>query len=185
MRYWISVMLLVFAGCGGDAVVELRAGDALDKAADIFQATVEEYHDEVVVADDGREEAVAMAFVDRMKASTDNPQDVADFLAAQRKIRADREVESMRFSAASDNVKGLRDVASGLREIATASMTLDDEMRRYFSGWIEQAKTARSERQAERLAERQRNRETVAGYVRQVFPRATPAAPAPAAGGGQ
>jgi hypothetical protein len=170
MRWIAWVTLLVLGGClagcmGGDAGVELRAGDALDRAADNVQVLVDEYHGEVVLGDDGREEAIAMAFVARVKSNPDNPQDVADFLAAGRKIRQDREAELARYTAALDNVKGLREVASSLRTLATQSLTLNDEARRYFASMAENMRAARAEAAATRQAERQKNREAYGAFV--------------------
>lgn len=129
------------AGCGGDAGLELAATDVLLAVADQMEVTVGEYHDEVSRYDDSRESAVTSAFVARVQKdagdSSAMASHVAEFEAALRKIRADRETEWGRRTAAMDNVGVLREVARGLQRLALESLTLRDEVRRYLSAWIE------------------------------------------------
>lgn len=138
---WGWVVLATAAGCGGDAGMELAAGDAALAIADQLQTAVGEYHTEVSRADDGREQALVAAFVQRVR--TDHADEarlathVSEFEAALGKVRQDREVEQQRRAAALDNVAALRELAGGMQKLALESLTLSDEMRRYLSGWVE------------------------------------------------
>jgi hypothetical protein len=128
------------AGCG-DARLELAAADALTAAADRMETVVAEYHGDVVRLDDSREQAVVEAFVQRVKANPTDEQVVAGHEAAFRSalsmIREDRAVEWRRHAAAAENAAAVREVADGLQRMGLESVSLQDEMRRYLSGWIE------------------------------------------------
>ncbi len=136
------VLVLPAGGCGGgDAGMELAAGDAALAIADQLQTAVGEYHAEVSKADDGREHAVVAAFVQRVQADHADQSrvttHVGEFEAALGKIRQDRELEQQRRAAAMDNVAALRELAGGMQKLALESLTLSDEMRRYLAGWVE------------------------------------------------
>lgn len=128
-------------GCGGDATMELAASDAIDAVADQMTVTVEEYHREVVAADADREAAVIAAFVRRVQhdhADTSAvDQHVDAFGQALGRLRQDRETVWQRREAAKANIQTLREIGGGLRTLALESLNLDDEMRRYITGWIE------------------------------------------------
>lgn len=153
MRAWPGFGLLMglIGGCGGDARVELSAADALGATAEQMERTILEYHQEVTQYDDAREAAVAAAFVARVRKDADDESAVeahaAAFEQALRKVRADRETEWTRRAAALDNVGVLREVSRGLRKTAIESLSLQDEMKRYLTGWIE-ARRRREEAQA-------------------------------------
>ena len=142
--WWVGIVLV--AGCGGDARLELSAADALLATADQMALTIQEYHEEVSAYDDSRESEVVSAFVARVQAATDDPvaidSHVADFKAALRKIRTDRGTEFTRRESAMDNVHVLRELARGLQRLAIESLTLQDEMRRYLTGWVETRRRA-------------------------------------------
>lgn len=145
----LAVASVIISGCGGDAGVELAAGDALVAVADQMQLTIEEYHRDVASHDDGREDATIAAFVARVQS---DHQDTAamqthtrDFQAALRRIRGDREVEWRRRSAAMDNVTVVREMAGGLRKLALDSLSLRDEVRRYLDSWIANQRRAATE----------------------------------------
>ena len=133
--------MLWVAGCGGDARLELAAADALAAAAERMKTAVDEYHAEMAAFDDSREEAVAEAFVQRVRADAANEQAIAahsaEFKSALSRIREDRAVEQQRRAAVAENVSVVREVADGLRRMGVESLLLSDEMRRYLSGWIE------------------------------------------------
>jgi hypothetical protein len=137
------------AGCGGDAGMELAAGDAIVAVADQMQRTVQEYHLEVSRFDDNREDAVVAAFVNRVQADQANADAVGtharDFQAALRKIREDRETESRRRTAAVENVQVLREMARGMQKLALESLSLRDEARRYLDTWIANQRRAAAE----------------------------------------
>lgn len=135
-----AVLVCVCVGCGGDAGMELAAGDALLAVADQMQLTVQEYHEEVVRFDDTQKDAMVAAFVARVQADHDDAAametSVQDFTAAMRKVRQDREVEWQRRSAAVENVAALREVARGMQKLALESLSLRDEVRRYLESWM-------------------------------------------------
>ena len=141
---WLVIGLAV--GCGGDARLEMSAADALLATADQMVLTIQEYHEEVSAYDDSRESEVVSAFVARVQAAPDDPvaidSHVADFKAALRKICTDRATEFTRRGAAMDNVDVLRELARGLQRLAIESLTLQDEMRRYLTGWVETRRRA-------------------------------------------
>jgi hypothetical protein len=66
------------------------------------------------------------------------------FAAAMAKIRRDREVEGRRFGAAQTQADTIAEIARGLRRIGIESLSLQDEMRRYLSSYVETVKKARA-----------------------------------------
>lgn len=180
-----SSILVAQLGCGGDARVELAAGDALGAIAEQLETTVNEYHTEVSAGDDGREAAVAAAFVDRVLSAGDDRTQIQthtqEFLAALTKIRKDREVEWDRRNAARDNLRLLREVGRDLQKLAVQSMTLNDELRRYLTGWVETYQRTRREAQEARRQERAERKQAAAqaagqivGAIESRIPRAAP-----------
>ena len=151
--------LLVLCGCGGDARVELSAGDALLAVANQMERTVQEYHQEVNDYDDARETAVVNAFVARVRKDAADGTLVeghaAEFTQALAHIRSDRETESGRKSAAMENVSALREVSQGLQKLAIQSLSLQDEWKRYLTSWVEakQRKEAAAAKSAGAAAE--------------------------------
>src|SRR5262249_39945417 len=141
--------------------VELSAGDALNAVAGQMAGTIAEYHQEVSRFDDRREGDVVSAFVVRVRNnSSDEPtvnKHVADFEAALRKIRDDRETEWSRRTAAMDNVSVLREVSKGLQKLAIQSLSLQDEMRRYLGSWIEARQWADAEIRSQKAGVRIQN----------------------------
>lgn len=140
------IIVVMVGGCGGDARMELAAGDALRVAADGMETALNEYHREVGRLDDGREAAVVDAFVVRVQTDPDNAAEVerhiAEFKAAMERIRADRSVQWQRQAAALDNVAVVREVAEGMQRLAMEGMTLNDELRRYLEGWLSRKQQA-------------------------------------------
>ena len=146
----VGVALVVAAvGCGGNAQVELAASDALLTVADHVRLAVDEYHAEIGRLDDEREGAVVFAFVDRVRADVADEAvvdgHVAAFRSAMGKLRGDREVEWTRHRAAIGHAAVIKEVAAGLRQMAIESLSLEDEMRRYFTSWIEASRSASEE----------------------------------------
>ena len=138
---------LWLAGCaGGDARVEMAAAEAMDALAAQLELTVEEYHADLSVADDARQEDVVAALIGRLK--TDCGQDelstqhALDFQAALARLRQDREVALQRRGAAAENLTILRDTADGLRRVGVASLSLEDETKRYLMDLIAARKAA-------------------------------------------
>lgn len=142
-RAWpaIGAMAVAICGCGGDARVELSAADGIRAAAGQMELALREYHEEVARYDTSREDAVIGAFVGRVRSDSQDDAaltgHVADFRATLDKIRKDRDTEYRRQSAAADNVAVLREMSRGLERIAIESLTLQDEMKRYLTSWLD------------------------------------------------
>lgn len=136
-----TLLCAALPGCGGDARVELSAGDAINAVAREMGTTIEEYHQDVSQQDDAREHAIVAAFVTRVRGAQGDEaatsQHAAEFEEALRRIRADRETEWGRRQTAMDNVAVLREVSKGLQKLAIQSLSLQDEMRRYLESWIQ------------------------------------------------
>ena len=182
---FVFVLCAAIVGCtGGDARVEMSAGDGLNRVADVLEKTIHEYHDEVSTSDDTREAAVTAAFIARVRNHAADEmavdKDSEQFAAALAKIRNDREVEWDRRNAALDNVGIVREISKGLHKLAIASLTLNDELNRYLGSWIEAHQKASAEAQAasdQRKAQRQAQ---IQGFVQQALGVTKPAAPATA-----
>jgi hypothetical protein len=162
---WLTILAILVGGClmgcTGTATTALSAGDALDRLADQMGTAIDEYHEEVAAGDDSRESEVSAAFVSRVIKNANNAgelkNDQAQFLAALSKIRSDRETEWDRRNAAKDNVAALREVSKGLRRVALDSLSLNDEMRRYLTGWYDTYQKSKAEQDAKKAAQRQAN----------------------------
>jgi len=163
--------VILCAGCsGGDARVEMSAADGLNALADQFDTTIDEYHQDLAEGDTTRESAVIAAFVSRVQRDNADAMDkhTAEFSDALAKIRGDREVEFDRRNAAKDNVITLREIGKGLQQLAVQSMTLNDEARRYLTGWVSQYQQARKEAaaaSAERKALKKQKAQELSGTV--------------------
>ncbi len=135
-------------GCGGDARVELSAADALAAVAERMDLVIAEYHADVRHYDDLRETEVVAAFIERVRRTAADETAVdrhaVQFKDALARIRTDRDTERTRRDTAHENVRALREVAGGLRRLAIESLTLDDEMRRYLSGWFDMRRAAQA-----------------------------------------
>jgi hypothetical protein len=137
---------LVSAGCAADAKVQLAAADALRVVQAELATALNEYHADLSGQDTTREEAVAAAFIERVR------RDVADesalaaheaaFQEALARIRSDRQVEADRLAATRENLGVLSEIESDLRQLAIQRLTLDDEVRRYLKDWFTSAKDA-------------------------------------------
>lgn len=138
-----SVCLMLAAGGSLDSRVDLAAASAMDELAGAVETVVKEYHGEIDRGDDAMEAAVVDAFVARVR------RDVSDdalvdshseaFRSAMQRVRDDRAVEMNRYRAALDNVDLVREVARGLRRLATESMSFEDDARRYLFSLLESA----------------------------------------------
>ena len=123
-------------GCGGDARVELAAADSMETLGASMAQTLAEYHADLARVDDERQRAAIQAFIDRVRADisdeTATEAHADEFQRALESLDADRRVAWERYTASSDNVATLHEIAQGLRRLALNSMSLDDEVRRYF-----------------------------------------------------
>jgi len=147
----VSLLMLAWsaavpAGCGGDARVDLAAADVLDLAASEMRVALDEYNAEIDQADRTRQGAAVRAFVERIKGDIDNPEAVdthtAAFTTALSALWADQHAEWQRYSHALSNVDAVEEVAAGLRRIGIASLTINDEVRRYLGSLIEARRRA-------------------------------------------
>lgn len=131
----LAMACVAGSGCGGDARVELATADAMQSLATAMDQVLGEYHEGIVGADDGREGAAITALVTRVTRDAGDENKVSGhaeaFSQALAKLRGDRAVEWQRYRAALDNVALLRETAADLRRLAVASMSLQDETRRY------------------------------------------------------
>ena len=147
---WLVAWMAAVAvgGCGGDARVDLSAADGIRATAKQMEIVLQEYHDEVARYDTSREDEVIAAFVGRIKTDVQDDSAVAshvtDFRGALEKIRKDRDTEYTRRAAAADNVAVLREMARGLERLGIESLTLQDEMKRYLTSWIDARRRADS-----------------------------------------
>jgi len=141
-------LLLFGSGCSGDASVELRAADALDAVATQMDTAASEYHAEIERYDASRRAAVAAAYVERIARDAADKDRCAnhtsDFLLALDRIDADRGTELARASAVASQVAAVREVSRGLRRLAIESLSLQDEMRRYFTSLADNYRAAKT-----------------------------------------
>jgi hypothetical protein len=142
---WIVLNVLA-GGCAGDARVELAAADSVELLGASMSQTLAEYHADLARFDEERQRAAVQAFIERIR------MDVADeaaadahaaaFQEALRRLDADRRAAWERYTASLDNVATLREIAQGLRRLALDSMSLDDEVKRYFGEAMDRRKEA-------------------------------------------
>jgi len=136
-------------GCGGDARVELAAADSMETLGASMAQTLAEYHADLARVDDERQRAAIQAFIDRVRAdisdeaATDTHADA--FQRALESLDADRRVAWERYAASSDNVATLREIAQDIRRLALNSMSLDDEVRRYFGDVMRRRKETKEQ----------------------------------------
>ncbi|GJM23591.1 MAG: hypothetical protein DHS20C16_00060 [Phycisphaerae bacterium] len=137
---------IMAVGCSLDARVDLAAASAMDTLAGSMEGVVNEYHTEIDRADDAAEVAVVDAFVGRIRRDVTDEVAVEShsekFRLAMKRVRDDRAVEMNRYRAALDNVDVVREVARGLRRLATESMSFEDDARRYLFSLLESAQAS-------------------------------------------
>ncbi len=146
---WLALGSVVMAaGCGGDARVDFAAADTLEAMAKQLQQGFAEYHADLAASDETREAEAIAAFVARLKKDAADDAQVEQhteaFSAALAKLRQDRRVAEQRLRNGQDNVAGLNEVARGLRKLAIESLTVQDEIRRYFRQLLEARKAAQA-----------------------------------------
>ena len=136
-------------GCGGDARVELAAADSMETLGASMAQTLSEYHADLARVDDERQRAAIQAFIDRVRAdvsdeaATDTHADA--FQKALERLDTDRRAAWERYTASSDNVATLHEIAQDLRRLALNSMSLDDEVRRYFGDVMKRRKETKEQ----------------------------------------
>jgi hypothetical protein len=142
---WVAVFQ---GGCGGDARVDLTAADTLEATAAQLERGLLEYQTDVAAADDAKESQIISAFAARLrKDAADDAlveRHIREFSAALVKIRQDRQAADQRLHASQDNVAAVNEVAKGLRKLAIESLTLQDEVRRYFTQMLEARRAAQA-----------------------------------------
>jgi len=129
------------AGCvGGDARVEMAAADSMDALAAQLELALGEYHTDLAQADDERQADVVAALIHRLKTDCGQEELSAQhglrFQEAMARMRQDRETALQRRGAAAENLTILRDTANGLRRVGVASLSLEDETKRYLMDLI-------------------------------------------------
>ncbi|MBI1826148.1 MAG: hypothetical protein HY287_04225 [Planctomycetes bacterium] len=141
----IFILSMFIPGCATGARVNLAAADALEGLSMELSKSLTEYHADLGRYDDDRERAALSAFITRVQASNDdemrNATNVDELLAALRKIRADRDIETQRFMDSRENAAALAEVSAGLRQFAIQASSLDDEAKRYFGDFLKKATT--------------------------------------------
>jgi len=150
---WLILHVLT-GGCAGDARVELTAADSVEMLGASMTQTLAEYHADLGRFDEERQHAAVQAFIGRVRT------DVADeaatdahaeaFLQALQHLDADRRAAWERYAASLENVAALQEIAQGLRHLALDSMSLDDEVKRYFGEVMERRKEAKKQVPARR-----------------------------------
>ena len=135
-----AVFGLFVAGCAGSARVELSAADSIEALAAELQAALDEYQSDLSQVDAERERLAVLAFISRVKTAVGEDSQMQahgeSLLGALERVRADRLAATNRFMAARENALALGEVAAGLRRIAVESMSVDDEVKRYFQSWM-------------------------------------------------
>ena len=144
------VLGVFVGGCGGgDARVELAAADSMEALGASMAQTLAECHADLGRGDDDRQRAAIQAFIDRVRANiadeTATEAHAEAFQKALEGLDADRRVAWERYTASLDNVATLREVAQGLRRLALNSMSLDDEVRRYFGEVMQRRKETKEQ----------------------------------------
>jgi len=136
-------------GCGGDARVELAAADSMETLGTSMAQTLAEYHADLARVDDERQRAAIQAFIDRVRADvsdeTATDAHAEAFQKALERLDTDRRADWERYTASSDNVATLREIAQDLRRLALNSMSLDDEVRRYFGDVMKRRKETKEQ----------------------------------------
>jgi len=150
----LVVLTVLAGGCAGDGRVELAAADSVEMLGASMTQTLAEYHADLVRFDEERQRAAVQAFIERMRT------DIADYAAtdahaaafqqALQRLDSDRQAAWERYTASLDNVAALREVAQSLRRLALESMSLDDDVRRYFGEVMERRKEAKEKESAKR-----------------------------------
>ncbi|MEE8169060.1 MAG: hypothetical protein V3T70_00800 [Phycisphaerae bacterium] len=146
---WFGIGLLFISagGCGGDALVEISAADAIEALTAQTRIALDEYQADLESGDDAREADVIAAFVRRAQ------QDASDstrmeahgqaFGQALARLRADRRTAWRRHTNAEENVKQMEAIARDLRQLAMDSLTLSDDWQRFFGRLIDAQRRAR------------------------------------------
>ena len=149
------VLNVLTGGCAGNARVELTAADSVEMLGASMTQTLAEYHADLARFDEERQRAAVQAFIERVR------MDVADeaatdahaeaFRQALQHLDADRQTAWERYAASLDNVATLREIAQGLRRLALDSMSLDDDVRRYFGEVMERRQEAKEQASGKRV----------------------------------
>lgn len=151
---WLVLNVLT-AGCAGNARVELTAADSVEMLGASMTQTLAEYHADLARFDEERQRAAVQAFIERVRmdvtdeAATDAHAEA--FRQALQHLDADRQAGWERYTASLDNVATLHEIAEGLRRLALDSMSLDDDVRRYFGEVMDRRKEAKEQASVKRM----------------------------------
>lgn len=147
VRYadYACLLITAAAGCASAARVQISAARSLDALTDAVQHAVDELHDEVLTADRRKRLSAVDAFVRRIRADHADDQrtqnHVDAFNHAIDRLREDADIEFARRVATLENLRAIREIAAGLRELGVQSMSLDDEARRYVTDLLQKPRT--------------------------------------------
>jgi enamine deaminase RidA (YjgF/YER057c/UK114 family) len=168
LAIWIVAALLAcgfcvgVSGCGGDAGLEMRTADVMHSGTAAARQALDEFQADLEAADDAKESMLILNFTQLVLQDIDDQpkvsQHIADFGAALAKLRRMREASRRRYQAAIESLDTMDEVATDLHKFAVDSLTMEDETRRYFTGWVEQIRTAREQQRAQKEAERAQTR---------------------------
>lgn len=156
---WLIPNVLT-GGCAGDARVELTAADSVEALGASMSQTLAEYHADLARFDEERQRVAVQAFIERVRtdvtdeAATDAHAEA--FRQALQHLDADRRAAWERYTVSLDNVATLREIAQGLRRLALDSMSLDDDVRRYFGEVMERRKEAKEQQDGKRVTNGER-----------------------------
>ena len=154
VELWLPLNAFV-GGCAGGARVELTAADSVEMLGASMTQTLAEYQADLARLDDERQRAAVQAFIERVR--TDIADETATqfhaeaFRQAMQRLDADRRTAWERHAASLDNVATLHEIAAGLRRLALDSMSLDDDVRRYFGEVMDRRQEAKGQASVKRM----------------------------------
>lgn len=150
---WL-VLNVLSGGCAGGGRVELTAADSVEMLGASMTQTLAEYHADLARFDSERQRAAVQAFIERIRRDIDDDtatQSHAEaFQQALQRLDADRQTALERYTASLDNVATLHEIAVGLRRLSLDSMSLDDDVRRYFGEVLDRRQEAKKQASAKR-----------------------------------
>ncbi len=131
------------SGCAIQARVQLSAAETLEALATQTSLAVNEYHLEIRESDRQRRLAAVDAFVARLTADRDDDiataQHTEKLNQALDALRTDADVEYARHRAAEQNLRIIRETATGLRNLGLQSMKVSDTMRTFLTDRLDRA----------------------------------------------
>lgn len=159
----VVVLIALTCGCAGNARVELSAADSVEMLGASMTQALAEYHTDLGRLDEERQRAVVQAFIERVRTDiadeTATQSHAVEFEEALQRLEADRQAAWERYTASLENVAALQEIAAGLRRLAMDSMSLDDEVKRYFGEVMQRREQTKEQESAKRLMKGERHGE--------------------------